>query len=366
MSDQPDESTLMKYLSGACSADEAAGVRAWIAEEPGRAALVERLARAWNPPAVPAFDPDDRLRHRLRAELAPPAGGRAEARPVRFRGLPGGVSPRRAPWIGLLAGLAAAVLVIVGGVVLVRRAEMPSPGQTAAAPMREIVTPRGQRAAFALGDGTRVMLDAESRLRIPASYPSSTGAAGVDRDLYLVGRAHFQVTHDSTSAFRVHTATGVIEDLGTEFVVSAYPDRRETEVVVAEGAVAVHPANAPAGAAPLATLTRGVMAQVSAAGLTRLIDGVDLEEYLAWTTGRHIFKHTRLRDAVAELGRWYDVDIVAADPRLLDRRFTAAFENEPLAHVLDVLSVALDVRIERHGRTLTLIPRNPTPRRGES
>src|SRR4051812_30296903 len=62
--------------------------------------------------------------------------------------------------------IAAAVLLVLGASLSWRAAsERLHPG----ARMREIVTTRGQRATFQLADGSRVMLDVDSRMRVDVS-----------------------------------------------------------------------------------------------------------------------------------------------------------------------------------------------------
>jgi hypothetical protein len=55
--------------------------------------------------------------------------------------------------------------------------------------------------------------------------------------------------------------------------------------------------------------------------------------------------------------RWYDMDIVLADTALARRRLSAKFRDEAPDEMLQLLSTALDLRIERRGRSLTLYPR---------
>ena len=78
------------------------------------------------------------------------------------------------------------------------------------------------------------MLNAESRLRYPADFGATA------RDVELVGEGYFEVVHDSTRPFRVHAGGSVTEDLGTHFVVRAYPELRHVDVAVTEGLVSLH------------------------------------------------------------------------------------------------------------------------------
>jgi len=358
----PDDTELMRYLSATCSADERAAVEAWIAQDAERRPLVDLIVVAWNPAAPTDFDPDDAVRRRMHEQITAIARGRPSAPSLSLS--PGG-SDARAVWrrpVSWIVAAAATLLAVAGRRVIVDRHEHPASPPPVPATMREIVTPRGQRAAFMLADGTRIMLDADSRLQIPWSHFATSARHPGDREVSLVGRAFFQVTHDGTRPFRVRTANGVIEDLGTEFVVTAFPEQRNTQVVVAEGVVAVRSATAAAGSSPIVALTRGGMARVDGSGLARLNDRVDIARYLAWTKGSHVFKRTRLAEAIAELERWYDVDIRVADAGLLDLRFTASFTGESLGQVLEVLSVALDLEAERGERTVLLRARTASAR----
>lgn len=258
---------------------------------------------------------------------------------------------------------AAAVMVLAVGAGLFstelrdRAKQEPVP---AAAPMREIVTRRGQRALFNLSDGSRVVLAAESRLRIPPGYntPANRG-----RPVYLEGQAYFVVRHDSTRPFEVRTAAGIAQDLGTEFVVTAYPETQGMRVAVSEGIVALRSRSAdstgtssiaPVDTAPLLTLVQGDLASLDTAGVATLTRGADLRPYLAWADGSLIFDGTRLDDALHEIGRWYDLEIRLADPSLAGRQLTATFTNEAAPQVLERIARILRLEVRRNGRTVTL------------
>ncbi len=179
------------------------------------------------------------------------------------------------------------------------------------------------------------------------------------RDVHLQGEAFFEVTHDSTRPFRVHTSNSIAEDLGTEFVVTAYPEARTTQVVVASGLVALRNGGAAgrvAGRPILLTLERGDLGRLDAAGAATLTRNVDVAAYLGLTTGTLAFNAVPMREAIERLEHWYDVEIRLADTSLAGRRFTASFREAPVTDVLRVLEIALDVRADRNGRVVTLWP----------
>jgi len=74
--------------------------------------------------------------------------------------------------------------------------------------------------------------------------PASTIAYAVAADhgprtVSLKGDAYFEVTHRPDRTFTVETSHGVARDLGTRFLVHAYPPDSAVDVVVAEGKVSL-------------------------------------------------------------------------------------------------------------------------------
>jgi len=174
----------------------------------------------------------------------------------------------------------------------------------------------------------------------------------VERD----GEAYCEVAAGARRPRRVHAAGSVTEDLGTSFVVRAYADRVATEVVVAEGRVALRRADTTAasrarGARPDAwpALVLGArdLGRLDASGAATFRHGVDVGRYLAWTRGVLAFDGAPLSDVVTTLERWYNVEIRLADSALAMRRLTATFANEPIDLVLKRMALTLGLRVER-------------------
>ena len=172
------------------------------------------------------------------------------------------------------------------------------------------------------------------------------------------------VTHDSLRPFRVTTPLGVAEDIGTEFVVTTYPEAHGLRVVVASGMVALRqPPRAPgrtlpADSFPLVTLAQGDLARLDSAG-TATVSRVDPAAYVAWTRGALVFDGATLHDVLPQLARWYDLDFRLADSSLARRRLTTTFRDQSVSQVLDLMALSLDLRVQRDGRTVTLYPSSP-------
>ena len=351
-----DWERLDRYVTGRGTPEELAALEAWVSSDPELRAIAAAMRTAGRPAGVEQRPWDVRgALQRLRRRM-----GRAPLRMLSpadraYSPLTSAIeiaAHRRTRW--LVGTAAAAIVLAVASVFAFTR------WHSAAPAMREFATRRGQTAALNLPDGSRVMLGPASRLRVPADVGALR--AGTPRDIYLEGEAYLEVKHDSTRPFLVHTATGVAEDIGTEFLVTAYPETPGMRVVVASGIVALYP---PLPAArgrreppkALLTLAQGDLAELASTGLATLTRDVDVAPYVAWTKGDLGFDATRLGDAVPQLERWYDVDIHLVDSSLADRRLTATFRRASLSQVLELLSLSLDVRVEREGRSVLLQPK---------
>lgn len=346
-----DWERLERYVSRRGTPEELAALERWVNSIAELRALADAMRTVGEVSGEPASSWDEdtawrQVSRRMRWFTRAPLRSRLARGQIRW-----------IPWaaaavIALAAGWALVLVELRGRL----ERERAAPGGVA----RELVTRRGERAAFNLADGTKVILGAESRLSIPAGY----NRAGTGRELSLEGEGYFDVVHDSTRPFRVRTPLGTAEDIGTEFVVTTYPEAGGMRVVVASGKVALRQGPRTAGptspkdSLPLLTLTQGDLARLDSAG-TATVSRVDPATYLSWTRGALAFNGTPLRDVLPQLTRWYDLDLRLADSSLATRRLTATFRDQSISQVLDLMALSLDLRVERNGRTVTLHPSSP-------
>ncbi|MBN2813342.1 MAG: FecR domain-containing protein [Bacteroidales bacterium] len=96
-----------------------------------------------------------------------------------------------------------------------------------------IVAPKGNKAFAELPDGTRVWLNAESKLTYPGTFSDDS------RHVYLEGESYFEVAKDSKRPFIVHTSAVNIRAIGTAFNVKSYPSENIIQTTLVEGSVAI-------------------------------------------------------------------------------------------------------------------------------
>ena len=328
---------LTRYIAGELSTDEAAEVDRWIAADAAHPALVDQLRRLWAeaPSLRREWNTDSALERIKRRQSGP-------AKVIRLPAFYRAHAPqswRRATQLGVAA--AAAVAIVAAGMTMSRAA--PPPRQSDQ-PAFEVSTTLGQRASAQLSDGSHVMLGPMSSIR----YSSERNGS---RTVHLTGQALFTVAHDSTRPFTVYTTHGVATDLGTRFVVRNYPGDSAIVVSVVEGKVSLRRSMA---ATDSVLVEGGDRAMATGAGALAVERGVDVQRDLAWFEGRLEFRYTPMRDVVTELGRWYDVDIRLASNAIASQRLSASFRDESIDEVLRLIAASLAIRVERHGKIVTL------------
>jgi len=346
---------LDRYLAGEVTGEEAEEVRDWLAGNPARTQILEDLRRVreagGHRPSIRDVDSAWRDTARLLGIQGPQESSQIPARPrtpefdYLHRPRRGIWAVTRAPWLA-----AALLLAIAGAGVLWRTQSVHRTASTATTPEtppRVVVTERGQRADLRLRDGTRVLLAPESQLLVPAAFDS------LRREVTLVGEAAFEASHDSLKPFAVRALGTLVRDLGTRFTVRAYEGERSVRVVVTEGLVELRQADRPVAAAP-ELLRAGDLGRVGASGETTVLRSIDTTQYVAWTQGTVVFSRTPVVTALAELARWYDVDLRLADTTLVLARVSVTLHQQPLESVLDLFALSLGARIERRGRVIWL------------
>ncbi len=358
MIERDDWSRIASYVTGSCSDEEMRAFEMQLRSDPHLSEAVDEARRIWEgaelgvetelaewdlAEAWDGFFRDKVTRRSL--EVAPTAAPRRSLESVVRL-------DRKRRWMPVKAWMAAAaVLMVAIGAGLWFRSGMTGGASRPSvdAAMYTVTTAAGQRLDLRMPDGSRVVLAAASTLRYPKAY----GAAR--RDVYLEGRAYFEVTHDETRPFTVYAGQAVARDLGTRFDVRAYKNDGRVDVAVTEGAVelAVLREHTPPNRV---LLTAGQLGHADAGGAMLSQSPVDLDRYVSWIDGRLVFTNTPLHEVLPELSRWYDVSFELADQTLGARRFTGTFYAEPLAEVLQFLTLSVDAGYQRHGRAIVLTP----------
>ena len=204
--------------------------------------------------------------------------------------------------------------------------------------------PRGGEYRLELADGTKVWLNAATELRFPVNF------TGDMREVYLKGEAYFQVKRDEKHPFIVHTSMGAVEVLGTSFNVRDYEDEREVVTTLETGKVMYVSGNT----REKVTLNPGyqVLEKESSPVEVRKVDPL---QYTGWREGKYVFEDVALEDIMRTLCRWYDIDVVYANPAVKKFHFTGDLERyESISIFLSFIETGGDVKFKTEGKTIII------------
>jgi transmembrane sensor len=273
-------------------------------------------------------------------------------------------------------------------------------------------TAKGQTYQFTLPDGTKVWLNADSKLEFPSSFVDSK-----TRFVKLSGEGYFEVAKMVRSSpyggggavgggrdnktlspqkgdlsrgerivnvpFIVQTDKQEVEALGTHFNINAYRDEVSVKTTLLEGSVRVSRFSS-SGGTELASSTRrkdnknselngrrpeGVdnenrvilkpnqQALLTTSNQLQIKD-VDVTEAVAWKDGKIIFNDESLVSIMRRMARWYNVDVVY-NGDVSDLRYGGAVSRtKKISSVLSFFDRTGNVKIELKGRTVIITKNN--------
>ena len=210
-----------------------------------------------------------------------------------------------------------------------------------------VEAPQGSRTQMTLPDGTKVWLNAGSKI----SYSQSFGL--VNRLVLLAGEGYFEVAHNEELSFSVESENVRVKVLGTKFNFRDYPSDAEATVSLAEGSVAMNSQQHPADEQLLKPGQRVTVDKQT--GKIR-VEEYEVTNATQWTSGKLIFDGEPLQEIVKTLERSYNVKITIADNRLLTLRFYGDFlrQEQTLSEVLDALAATGKIKYNIKGKDVTL------------
>ena len=213
-----------------------------------------------------------------------------------------------------------------------------------AAPMLATQTYRtapGEQRRVSLADGSDILLDTDSELRVRLSRSQ--------RSLFLDrGQAFFKVAKDKARPFRVFAGADEVRALGTAFGVRRLGEG--ARVTLEEGRVGIYRAQASAAAhpsdRPTALLEPGQQAVLGPAARPA-VGPADLRRAQAWRTGRLILEDNSLAEAAAELNRYGSPRIVLADRATAEVRVSGVFHTGERTAFVESVTAAFPVEVVR-------------------
>lgn len=206
----------------------------------------------------------------------------------------------------------------------------------------KLEVPRGGECMIKLDDGTKVWVNAETKLKYPVAF------VGDRREVVLDGEAFFDVAKNE-KPFIVKTSFGDVRVLGTAFGISAYASEPESYTTLVRGKVSVERE----GIKPVVILPGEQVVTFKDGKMIK--QEVDVEEFVGWKDGIYVFKEKSLGEIMKTLERWYNISVDFQDKSLVDLPFTGNLKRYDDINVFfDALTRTGDMKYRVEGNQVIL------------
>jgi ferric-dicitrate binding protein FerR (iron transport regulator) len=313
---------LKRYLANQLKPEEANLVREWLKNNPDDPLYEELFAEKW----VEADDNE--------------GGWNSEASWQSFRtrhNITGTKNPGKQKFIGNRKywAIAASMVLVLGlgwnffKLPLIYHAENEKPLEYITKS-----TEKGQKLTVFLKDGSKVILNAASRITYPEVFSDS------NRLVFLEGEGFFEVAENKAKPFLVHIDGVEVKVLGTSFNVLQQKDRVEVSLV--SGKVQLDPDLSKEDEPVL--LAAGEAAEVITD--SRILQKYDFDpvEKTGWKEGNLVFAKVDFDEILKKLELWYGVEFEVENRHNLDenQHYSGQFHNESLQNVLESIGFSKD------------------------
>ncbi|SHG57904.1 FecR family protein [Pedobacter caeni] len=237
---------------------------------------------------------------------------------------------------------AAASILIVMGLFLFHDSGASEQPET----LNTLNVPNGRQVTLKLADHSVICLSGGSSIRYPRSFDGSS------REVTLLeGEAFFNISHDSTKPFLVHTSSSSIRVLGTKFNVGNSRNSDQVFVTLTEGSIRFQTKTGKS-----ALLKPGQqLVFLKKQQLIQAVTPIDTSMATSWTKGLLWFDHTPVSDVLEKLERHYGVIFYNPKGLKLDAKVTAKFHEQPISRVLGLIENFTNLHFSQQGKQIHIL-----------
>lgn len=228
--------------------------------------------------------------------------------------------------------------------------------------VHEVVIPKGSKGEVILPDGTKVWLNANSKLKYDGEYGIT------NRNVSLQGEGYFKVKKNPSLIFAVFASGMKVKALGTTFNVKSYPDEKYFSTTLVEGSVKIEGKNIDCKLKPNQIFTCNKVLDIQTDESNKIIDqageskvdepikveaenpnilsDIKVEVYTSWKDDQWIINSESLSDIVVLLERKFNVSVDIKSKELLNYKFSGTFKKETLEQILNVIRLTAPMKYE--------------------
>ena len=203
-----------------------------------------------------------------------------------------------------------------------------------------IYADRGEKVIVILSDGTKVSLNAESKLYYPSQFVGDT------RQVKIVGEAYFDVTSNKENPFIVNTGDMIIKVTGTKFNVNAYPEAGHIITTLDEGCISIGK-----NADNLTMMYPGQCADYERATSNCTIVDSDVSgEASEWMKNQFVFRNTPINEVLLAAERKFDVNFTVANPEIEEYTYNFSCGASDMSDIISIMETVTPVRFVKAGK----------------
>jgi transmembrane sensor len=355
---EPFEDILVKYLAGSASEDEREVILHWIHENPDHQKYFDELKSYYLLTKViqkpSGFNKDESWK-------------KIQASYYKKRYLSEQEQRKRGHRKTILYAVISSAAAVLIAFFLGYSAHRGSWIKQTASPQaqNEILVPLGAKSHITLADGTKVWLNAGSKLKYPDGFSRDS------REVYLEGEAFFDVKENNKRMFVVKTSNLDIKVYGTQFNVKSYPEENLIQTTLVKGSVAIetYSDNTQKKAVFLKPNQTAIFYKSTPAVqnieipddrnnqeiavesgekivISPLVNAVPIT---SWKDNRWIIISEELEDLAIKLERRYNVKISFANESLKKYKFSGTLKDETFEQVLQVIQLSAPITYQIDG-----------------
>jgi Fe2+-dicitrate sensor, membrane component len=351
---------IIKYLTEFLDKEESLRLKRWLEEDNVHKEYFDKIKAWWTLAGKhngeQEFDSESQwnlLKSRLGVE-AKPAQIKSKSRLITFAGV-------AATWVLFFA---------IGTLWHTNKVKVPDLRPK----ITEIEAPLGAKSVIKLPDGTKVWLNAGSKISYNQDFDKK------DRYILLVGEAYFHVATNKAKPFVVMTSGIMVKALGTSFNVKAYPEEKTITTTLEEGKIDVQVIQDAKGKGKIILTPKQKVVYYKKANDFKdnldnesfikkdqqtsinkidsdleISQNVNTELYTSWKDPRWIIESMPLATLSPMLERRFNLKIKFDNEELKNYNFTGTIEKETIEQILDAMRFTAPIDYDIQKDTILLM-----------
>ena len=192
----------------------------------------------------------------------------------------------------------------------------------------------GNKANIILPDSSRVIINSASSIQYNSDFNKD------DRNLILQGEAFFDVSHNKSKPFIIILGDTKVKVLGTAFVINAYKEDEEIDIILNKGKIEFISAGKSVLLKPNDRLIYNKSTHIIA------VSKINADDYLGWITNRLRFENETLEAITKKISRMHNKKFVFENKDVKQYRFSGTVDISSLHTALNMIAQTAPISYE--------------------